>query len=184
MMIRALRCHRTALAPTLASILGVFSLLSSARLAHSVARSTCEDPAYRTFDFWVGDWDVYDNDQPGKKVAHAVVELILDRCVLHEIYEATDGHKGESFTIYDSSRRTWHQTWVTDHGQLLTIEGAPHDGAMVLAGADRTPDGKARRVRGSWKAETSGVREVAARSTDGGHRWEPWFDLTFRPHVR
>jgi hypothetical protein len=184
MMLRALRSHRTHRARTIASIVGGFLLLISARSALSDARRTCDDTAYRTFDFWVGDWDAYDSDQPGQKVAHAVVELILNRCVLHEIYEAADGHRGESFTIYDGSRRTWHQTWVTDHGQLLTIEGGLQDGAMVLNGADRTPDGTTRQVRGSWKAEKEGVREIAVRSTDDGHSWQPWFDLAFRPHAR
>jgi DICT domain-containing protein len=53
---------------------------------------------------------------------------------------------------------------------------------MVLSGADRTDDGKERRVRGIWKPEDGGVRETAVTSTDGGKTWKPWFDLVFRPH--
>jgi hypothetical protein len=151
--------------------------------APALERSGCRDPLYRAFDFWAGDWDVYDQDQPREKVARVVVELILGRCVLHEIYDAVDGHKGESFSIYDASRHTWHQTWVTDHGQLLTIEGGIREGAMVLKGSDRGSDGKSRLVRGTWHPAKDGVREVAVRSTDGGATWVPWFDLLFRPHT-
>jgi hypothetical protein len=32
-------------------------------------------------------------------------------------------HKGQSFTIYDVARDVWHQTWVTNRGELLEIEG-------------------------------------------------------------
>jgi hypothetical protein len=145
---------------------------------------SCTDSDYRQFDFWVGDWDVFDIAQPATRVAHARVELILDGCVVHEIYEATDGHKGESLSIYDASRRTWHQSWVTNRGQLLTIEGQHRGDAMVLIGTDHLPDGRARAVRGVWRPDKDGVRETASRSTDAGVSWTPWFDLVFRRHAR
>jgi hypothetical protein len=140
----------------------------------------CASSAYRQFDFWSGDWDVVDTDRPSAVIAHARVELILNGCVLHEIYEAADGHKGESFTLYDISRNTWHQTWVTDAGYLLTIEGNLRGQAMILEGTDRLQDGKPRQVRGEWRLEGDRVHEVASRSTDGGATWTQWFDLIFK----
>src|SRR5580704_8368396 len=74
----------------------------------------CAGDYYRQFDFWIGDWDVFDVERPTVVVAHARVESILNGCVLHEVYEGLDGHKGESFSIYDVTRDTWHQTWVND----------------------------------------------------------------------
>lgn len=156
----------------------------SARLGHATERSACNEAAYRDFDFWVGDWDAYNNDQPGNKVAHVLVEVILDRCVLHEVYEGADGHKGESFSVYDASRHIWHQTWVTNHGQLLTIEGGIRDGVMTLEGSDRAPDGKTRLVRGTWRPVKDGVQEIGMRSVDDGVIWIPWFDLQFRARQR
>jgi hypothetical protein len=145
---------------------------------------SCADPAYRQFDFWVGDWDVFEVERPTVIVAHARVELILNACVLHEIYEGVDGHKGESFSIYDVTRHTWHQSWVNDSGYLLTIEGRLGDKAMVLEGIDHLPDGKLRQVRGEWSSTgRGGAHEVAWRSTDGGVTWIPWFDLLFRRHA-
>jgi hypothetical protein len=146
------------------------------------AKSTsCSASLYHQFDFWIGDWDVFDY-RGSTRTARVQVQAILDGCVLHETYTDDKGSQGESFTIYDSTRHRWHQTWVTNRGQLLVIEGALRDGAMVLEGSDIAPNGKHRRVRGSWKAEPEGVRETAVRSTDGGKNWQPWFDLTFRPH--
>jgi hypothetical protein len=142
----------------------------------------CADSAYRQFDFWIGDWDVFDAERPAVVVAHARVELILNGCVLHEIYQSLDGHKGESFSIYDVTRDTWHQSWVNDHGYLLTIEGRLRGSSMILEGTDHLPNGKPRQVRGEWRSEEHGVREAAVRSTDGGVTWIPWFDLLFLPH--
>ena len=140
----------------------------------------CAEPAYRQFDFWVGNWDVFEVERPTVIVAHARVELILHGCVLHEVYEGTDGHKGESFSIYDVTRNTWHQSWVNDSGYLLMIDGRLQGKFMILEGVDHLPNDKLRQVRGEWRPDSQGAHEVAWRSTDGGVTWLPWFDLSFR----
>jgi len=147
----------------------------------STQNAVCSTSEYRQFDFWLGDWDAFDIG--GKTpVARVRVDRLLDGCVLREDYEGIDGHKGQSLSIYDSSRKVWHQSWVTNRGELLTIEGNFQSGEMILSGADRTPAGKKRQVRGMWKAEAASVRETAETSTDGGKTWQPWFDLIFKPH--
>jgi len=166
----------------LAAAMGVMA--QSIASADSAKSAACSDPVYRQFDFWMGDWDAFDVDNPSKPVARTRVTRILDGCVLLEDYQATDGHTGQSFTIYDASRHIWHQTWVTNRGALLTIEGGIQAGAMVLSGTDLTYDNKERRVRGTWRAVDGGVRESAVISTDGGKTWNPWFDLLFRQHTR
>jgi hypothetical protein len=143
------------------------------------APTHCAAPSYRQFDFWAGNWDVFDVGSP-IQVAHAKVDLILDGCVLREDYQGTDGHKGQSFTIYDVARDVWHQIWVTNRGELLQIEGKLDAGVMILTGEDHT---KRTLVRGWWKPVKGEVRETAATSTDDGKTWTPWFDLVFRPRT-
>ena len=145
--------------------------------------SSCVAPEYRQFDFWVGDWDVFEGTSP-TPVARAHVDLILDSCVLREDYQNNSGLKGQSFSIYDASRKMWHQSWMTNRGNVLVIEGSLNAGEMVLSGADWTADGSERRVRGVWKPVKNGVRETAVVSFDGGKTWKPWFDLVFRPHAK
>jgi ketosteroid isomerase-like protein len=140
----------------------------------------CSTPEHRQFDFWVGDWEVIDLDN-NTKDSHVRVELILDSCVLHEQYDAVNGHRGESFSIYDATRHLWHQSWVTNQGSMLEIAGNLDGGAMVLSGTDHTDNGKERQVRGMWKPVGGGVQETAVRSVDGGKTWQPWFNLMFRP---
>jgi hypothetical protein len=149
--------------------------------AKSRIPTPCSAPKYHECDFWLGDWDAFDF-ATSTKDARIRVERILDGCVIHENYQSTDGHKGKSFSIYDASRKVWHQSWVTNRGKLLIIEGKLEDAAMVLAGVDRTSSGEERYVHGIWKPADDGVRETAFTSTDGGKTWKSWFDLMFRPH--
>lgn len=148
----------------------------------SAKTKPCIAPEYRQFDFWIGDWDVVDADNPTTIVARARIDRILGGCVLHEDYQDTDGHKGQSFSIYDASANLWRQSWVTNRGEFLLIGGGFKDGAMVLSGSQRTDDGKEKQIRGVWKPMEGGVRETAVTSLDGGKSWKPWFDLLFRPH--
>jgi len=147
----------------------------------SAKSAACSAPEYRQFDFWVGDWDAFDVDTHVKS-ARNHVDSILDGCVIREDYEQNDGMHGESFSIYDASRKVWHQSWVTNRGVLLIIEGTWKDGQMTLEGADHPQPGVERRVRGIWKPQGNGVRETAVTSTDGGKTWKPWFDILFLPH--
>ncbi len=151
--------------------------------AQASTAASCSAPEYRRFDFWAGDWDVFEVGSPVKS-AHARVDRELEGCVLHERYEGANGAKGQSFTIYDASRKVWHQTWVTDRGELLVIEGQFQDGEMVLSGIEQMRDGKAKHVRGTWKSVKGEVRETAVTSIDGGETWQPWFDLIFRPRAK
>lgn len=153
----------------------------SGLLAEAPHLVRCAAPEYHQFDFWIGDWDAFESGSPAP-VARTKVDSILDGCVLREEYQDTSGHKGQSFTIYDASRKVWHQTWVTNRGELLMIEGKFEGSEIVLNGSDRTSDGKERLVRGTWKPVDGGVREFAITSVDGGKSWTDWFDLMFRPH--
>jgi hypothetical protein len=155
-------------------------IVSTASPAVSAKPATCGAPEYRQFDFWIGDWDAFDVDNPTIKTARTQVDLILDGCVLRENYEGADGHQGQSFSIYDATRKVWHQSWVTNRGQLLVIEGNVEAGEMILTGVDHAATGQPL-VRGVWKPVKGAVRETAVTSTDGGKNWKPWFDLMFRP---
>lgn len=173
---------RPGLAPRLQWIFHVFAglswtamLSSSLLFASATDLKTCVSPSHRQFDFWVGNWDVFELGEP-TPVAHAQVESILNGCVLHENYQASDGSQGQSFSIYDTEKSAWRQTWVTGRGELLEIEGSFKNGEMVLSGTNQ----KGALVRGSWMPQKDEVREVAETSHDDGKTWKPWFNLLFR----
>jgi hypothetical protein len=142
------------------------------------AAAPCSGSAWHSFDFWMGEWDVFDA-QTGSKEAHARIESILGGCAIHETYDGGSGSKGESLSSWDDAHQVWRQYWVSGKGQIVSIEGRLQNGAIVLTGAEEgthAPD----LVRGIWKPENGAVRETALRSTDNGRTWKPWFDLIFR----
>ena len=145
--------------------------------------ASCASAEYRRFDFWVGDWDVYDVSRPDSVVARGRVEGILDGCVLREVYDGRNGLSGQSFSIYDAARQVWHQSWVTNRGQLLLIEGRTEGDRVVLNGDYSAAAGKPAIIRGVWRPVEDGVRETAETSEDGGKSWKPLFDLVFRKHA-
>jgi hypothetical protein len=138
----------------------------------------CSAPAFHAFDFWIGDWDVYDAAD-NALTAHATVSRVQNGCALREDYRALDGSGGESLSAWDAAEHRWRQHWVSSSGAIVSIAGNLDGATMILAGPEsgtHVPD----LVRGTWKPEPGGVREIGERSTDGGRTWQPWFDLHFR----
>ena len=174
-----------ALASVALAVVIVFSTDGTVRGAQaSRAPAECAGAEFREFDFFVGEWNVYDAGS-SKLKAHNSVSHMLDGCAIREVYRRTDGYTGESFSTYDSARHQWHQSWVTNRGELLLLDGGIKDGAMVLTGPEQTASGTASVIRGVWKREANGsVRETAERSTDRGATWTVVFDLEFRREAR
>ncbi|HEX5461711.1 MAG TPA: hypothetical protein VFX20_17240 [Steroidobacteraceae bacterium] len=124
----------------------------------------------------------YDDDGKGPYIATDDIDTILGGCVVLEKYRQNDGHDGNGITIYDTSRKLWHQTWVTNSGQLLILEGAFRDGVLTMSGDDLDKDGKRVWYRVTWKQQSdgkAGVRETAFTSKDGGKSWQAAFDILF-----
>src|SRR4051812_17556363 len=94
---------------------------TAAATAVCAADASCDTPAHRGFDFWLGHWEVRTPD--GKLAGTNRIEREYDGCVLHERYATPRGYSGESLNIYDASRKLWHQTWVDSTGTLLLLEG-------------------------------------------------------------
>jgi hypothetical protein len=165
---------------------GLASTVSAAQTVGTPAPA-CSAAAYHAFDFWLGTWDVYDAAN-NSLTAHASITRVEGGCAVREEYRGLDGSGGESLSAWDAARSVWRQNWVSDKGAIVALEGNLQDGAMVLSGPERGTH-KPDLVRGTWSqegvpgsdAKAGGVHEVGERSTDGGHTWQPWFDLHFQP---
>jgi hypothetical protein len=168
--------------------LAVIALISGTPAVASAAADTspstrCSAVEYRQFDFWIGDWDTFEiNDPNGPSIARAEITPIVDGCALHERYEQTDGLVGDSILSFDPVRRQWQQTWVTHRGSNMVLWGELRDGALVLEGEVHLHDGATVLQRITWQTEGDAVRETAVLSRDGGEHWEPAFDVLFRKH--
>ena len=150
-------------------------LLASGSSALGQSRpSPCEGAAYRAFDFWVGEWNVY--GPKGRLVGTNSVTREYGGCVIHEHYKTGHGYSGESLNIYDVSRKVWHQSWVDSSGTLLLLEGGLRDGRMVLEGQMPGADGKTTLQRITWTPNPDGSVRQLWESTDASGKWGVVFD--------
>jgi len=167
----------------LLAILSIAQAASSATEAPA-APGACTAPGYREFDFWLGEWEVFDS-RTSVQEATATISAVEGGCALREEYRGMKGGGGESLTMYDPLSNRWRQSWISSRGQIVLIEGRKAGDAIELSGAEYgTAAG--RLIRGTWTPVPGGVREIAERSSDGGKSWTPWFDILFKPrgHAR
>jgi hypothetical protein len=143
------------------------------------AAAGCRGPQYRQLDFWLGNWKVYDQDGKGAYAARDEVTSTLGGCVVLERYLPVDGHEGEGVFAYDASRKLWHQTWVTDSGHLLVVEGRFQRGVLTMSGSNLDEHGERVWYRAAWKPQSGGVRQTAFTSKNGGRSWQPAWDILF-----
>jgi len=151
----------------------------------SAAPPACSAPEYRQFDFWLGDWDVY--NAKGARAGRNLVTREYGGCVVQEHWTAsgTPGQTGSSFNTWSPGKRQWHQTWVDSTGGLLLLDGELTGGAMILSGDLRGAQGATVRHRITWSRMGEGkVRQLWESSADQGRSWTTVFDGTYVPRPR
>lgn len=89
----------------------------------------CTEP-YRSFDFWIGDWKVYDIN--GKVVGKNTIVKQYDNCVLLEKWTSSGVNRGTSYNYYNKKDATWNQVWIDNSGFSLVLKGNYKNGKMVL----------------------------------------------------
>lgn len=109
-------------------------------------------------------------------VSSSRIESDFGGCVVTEHYEAPGGFKGSSFNMYDATRKVWHQTWVSNNGGLLLLEGGREGDAMVMHGATTGLDGKVTKHRITWTPSADGSVRQHWESTDSTGTWLTSFD--------
>src|SRR2546428_5259517 len=127
----------------------------------------CSAPAYRQFDFWIGEWEVRTPDR-ALAGTNRITPILRGRG-LQENWEGTDGMTGTSLNAYEAARGLWHQTWVDSRGSILLLEGQFKDAKMTLSGSRRSPRGGTVQDRIIWEPVTGGVvAQTSGPSNDGG----------------
>ena len=149
-------------------------LLSLSSNAFAENKKACSAPEYRQFDFWIGDWDVY--SAKDQLVGHNKIFPILDGCALSENWTNVKGIPGVSYNFYDSAKGQWHQTWISQTGGALYLNGHFVDGKMVLSGETKGKDGKVTIQRITWTPLADGsVKQHWQVSKDDGKTWTDAF---------
>jgi hypothetical protein len=149
--------------------------------AAETAPPHCEGAAHREFDFWVGEWQVFDRAS-GKVAGMSRIEKLYGGCVLRENW-TSEGFQGGSLNTWWSGDRQWHQVWMDQAGAMRHFIGNFSDGRMVLVADQPDPKDASHRllVRLAFTPNADGtVRQYSDISPDGGTTWRLRYDYLYR----
>ncbi|MGD9964994.1 MAG: hypothetical protein AB7T59_00575 [Hyphomonadaceae bacterium] len=115
--------------------LAVLSLAAPAAAQQQQA-PTCDAPAFRAFDFWIGEWDAFraDTNAPAGRSSIRAEDA---GCVIteHWVSLGQSGYSGRSLNIYDRGSEKWEQFWVDSTGNRVHFIGGPTENGMRVATA-------------------------------------------------
>jgi len=135
--------------------------------------TTAQERAH-AFDFWLGEWEVHDQD--GAHVGRSSITPLFGTGAVAEHWRGDGGVEGRSLSSWDPERGCWHQTWLDSSGGILLLDGGVEDGAMVLVGIDADA-----RQRITWSVDGPGVRQLWETTRDDGASWSVAFDGRYTP---
>ncbi len=153
---------------------------------HSLSQKPCDQPEFRRFDFWIGEWEVF--NAKGQKAGDSKISLILDSCVILEEWTSATPQKGltfsgKSFNTYNVATHQWQQTWVDNTGGTTEFLRGEAGQNQVVFYADKVmgTQGKIFMLRLTFtKLESDKVRQFGERSDDMGKTWSTQYDLEYR----
>jgi hypothetical protein len=167
--------------------------IAYAQGSNTLAQATngCTSAIYRQFDFWIGDWEVWDSPSQ-RRVGSNRIEKILDGCALQENWRdgvMLPGSLGISLNFYSGDDQKWHQVYIDSAGKAaLLLSGGWNAGQMRLeqdAWASNASNGSASnkgKERITWSLVDNNlnrVRQLGEHSDDGGLTWRISFDALY-----
>ncbi len=135
----------------------------------------CEDPAYRAFDFWIGEWEV--RTPEGQLTGTNSIQPFAAHCALLERYTVNGQPAGQSYNFYDHVSGTWTQLWLSP-GVIIRLEGPVGESGMLDMRGTITyaNQPEPRGFRGRWTAQYDGtvLQEFWEQNPESGE-WAHWF---------
>ncbi|CAM1343786.1 hypothetical protein [Tenacibaculum amylolyticum] len=100
--------------------------------AQNANGSACTSPEYQQFDFWVGDWNVYDVNN--KLIGTNTILAMPNACAIQENWTSQNNASlGTSYSYYDNTDKKWHQLWIDNKGYVLATKGKFEGNKMILS---------------------------------------------------
>ena len=116
-----------------------------------------ENPEFDHWDFWLGEWKVFTNDEAATHIGNNKISKHYSECLIKEDWVDVQGNGGFSMNFYHPLHGDWRQVWVSN-GYFIDYRGGLNDqGQMVLEGkADQYAAGTTTGFRGIWTPEDNG----------------------------
>lgn len=136
---------------------------------------------HREFDFWIGEWNVFQSGTTNL-VGHSKVQNTSGDCTLLESWtSATGPYTGKSLNFYNESSEKWEQHWIGSMADIgINNSGVYSEGAMRFNKDTQNPDGSMTLTHFNFHNLPNGqVRQHLENSTDNGKTWQTAFDFTY-----
>jgi hypothetical protein len=145
----------------------------------SGAQSPCNTSAHQQFDFWLGDWEVY-QAKADTLVGRNTITKTLDGCVVEEYWRGAAGFEGKSFNTLQPDGETWEQTWVDQAGNTFRFTGSRQDNVMQFRGQGYTNKKEYEFEMSYTLLDEGEVRQLWKAREKGKEDWAVWFDGIYR----
>ena len=144
-----------------------------------VSQTACQDdPAFGQWDFWVGEWKVYGNNEERQFFGNNSITKHYANCLIKETWVDANGNGGFSVNFYNPVRKQWRQVWVANGYSIDYTGGLNEEGQMVLEGEiDNYGPGNSQGFRGIWTPQENGdvLQRFEALNAETGN-WDVWFE--------
>ncbi len=133
------------------------------------------------FDFWVGDWELTWTAANGSvgKGSNKIVK-ILDGKVIEENFEAENGYKGRSLSVFDMQSKEWRQTWTDNRGGYLTFFGESEGDKRIFRTNMTVKEGKNVMQRMVFHSiEKDSFTWEWMQTEDGGDTWKTSWKISY-----
>ena len=133
---------------------------------------------FNQFDFWLGEWSVYSNDEKRTLQGTNSVTKHHQNCLIIENWTNTQGITGSSMNYYNAVEDQWRQIWVAGGYSIDYSGGLDDSGSMALSGKiNYYKNGKSLAFRGTWSPNADGsVRQLFEQQDSESGKWTVWFD--------
>lgn len=163
-------------------------LKGNTRFANVISKATsnaypCQtNPQNHEFDFWVGDWNVFQTGMD-YQVGKQKIEKVSGGCIVLENWTATSvPGEGKSMNFISPKTGKWEQVWMGSGGVYLNYyNGEYKDGAMCYEGDGVDKAGKKLLFHLIYfNLSKESLRQLLERSDDEGKTWTSVYDFTYK----
>lgn len=152
---------------------------------------------YSDFDFWVGEWQVYDLES-GILMGFDEVDKAFGGCALRQHWRQMN----DRYSIAGAARRLdggsvtalgpggkWHQTWVDNSGSNISLSGGLDASGVIVLESEwlefKSRQGQEVRVKYKWHWDPQGdgsIHNWGLRASGAGDpiEWQKTFDIVYR----
>lgn len=158
----------------------IFSLNS---FSQNNTQTTPESP-FEQFNFWIGDWEVYTNDELVGK--NTIISLQNGHVLQENWISVKENFTGTSYSFYNPAIKKWQQIWIDKNGNNLLLKGNLENKKMVLYSDRDSYMGEPNSLHKiTWTLLPSGdVSQIWESTVDDGKNWNVQFEGIYKRRAK